>query len=946
MSKIPIEKLLAHPGALILGAPGSGKTTLLIELVSELEKQGFGANEILVLTPSRTAASQLRDQISIRSSLAATEPRARSISSFAFAVLSKLNPKLKLISGAQQQALIAKLISDALAQGAHLRWGVEKTTARLSGFQQELRDLLSVLIENRVDLLQLEGLARNFETKGLKVALDIYPRYLQAAKELDAIDPSELLVLAAQELAEVELPKVLLIDDAQDLSEAGLQLVEKLAADCMTFVFGDPDASVLGFRSAGESFVGRFQNLAKHSIQVNYLNPARASLMPKIAVRIPSGLGIDHRPKRAASEQIAAEIFDTTSEESDWLAANLRKARLVDKLSFDQMAVVARTRVQLDQLARDLTSRNVPVRILGVQQPLRNQPIALSILEFGALTFGIGSVDRHRLLSSPIVGLDALGVRRLLRELALRPEFPSGLSELKSELFEGFIESESLEVRRLNAVTELRFKLAAKAQLSAYEFVSAALELVPLRQLETLSRGRGSVALAANRELDAALELVAAAQRFDLRGWGNASDFILQQLELAIPEDSLAPVGLRPAVTLATSSQLAGQSFKLVALPRLQEGIWPNLKPRNALLGASALQAFLLGRLSSPKLHTRAELQDELRLFYKAVGSATQSLLLSAVSGAEESPSQFLTMFDIAPQSNVFGMDFDIRRQVGKLRRRAIEKDPYALSMLATLALAGVPGAHPKNWQGLLELSTQLPIVENSEAIRINASKLEAFEKCPLHWFVETFSGETGSFQASLGTLLHAAMEAAASGADPAEYVQSNWHTLEFESQWHSMAQLRRSSKMVTMLSQYLSASNPLEAAEQAFELNLGKLSVTGKIDRIERSDQGLVVVDLKTGKPPTKEEVAKNRQLALYQLALQNQGHAVEKAQIVSIGGDSLRVIEQPALGAELRAELTELLERASDQVGAAEFVAAISSHCSDDANCQLLIAKTVQHG
>lgn len=945
MSNISAQQVLAQPHAVVLGAPGSGKTALLGEVVRAIEDQGVTSSQILVLTPSRLAANRLRDQIGVGSNLTSSRPRARSIASFAFELCRNQNPDLKLLSGAQQQAILAELLQDQVTESAHRIWGIDRATTELTGFHQEVRDLIAVVIENQLGDAQLGQLASAHDSKGLKVALSILPDYRKKIEALGAVDPAELLVLATEGLNSDNVPKFVLVDDAQDLTAAGLKLVSKLGQHSASYIFGDPDASVISFRTGGDSFLSSFSQHKRLALSTPYSNGPRSQLLPKIAGRIGAGLVTEHRPKPQGDYKSQAEIFSSTSDESDWLAATLRRARLMDKLPWDQMAVVARTRVQLDQLAAELTARNVPVRILGVQQPLRSQQTARAVLDFGALVFGLGETDREALLTSPIVGLDALGVRRLYRELSLQSDAPRSRTQVSRELFDTLVESDSFEIRALNRATELKLRLSNQREVGAYQFVSAVLSLLPLEKLRTLSKGRGNVGLAANRVLDSILELIAAAQRFDLRFAGSAKDFVSQQLELGIPEDSLAPIGLSRAVTLATSSQLAGLSFELLAIPRLQEGIWPNLRARNALLQAGSLQAYLAGRLSSPVESIRSELTDEIRLLYKAVGAAKSQLLLSAISTQDESPSQFLNMFNIELSQNDFGMDFDLRRQVGKLRRKAFEGDQSALGVLATLALAGVPGAHPKNWQGLLALSTDQPLFDLEEQKRLSASKLEAFEKCPLHWFIQTFSGDTGNFQASLGTLLHAALEANAQGVDVAEFVQSNWHTLEFESQWYSLAQQRRSARMVSMLNEYLSKSAPLVSAEQSFQFESGGLLVSGKIDRIERTDHGLVVVDLKTGKPPSKDEVAQNRQLALYQLAMQKQGEDVSHAQIVSVGGDGLKVIEQPGLTEELRSEIEKLLERVDEELAKPEYLAAVTSHCSGDSGCQLLIAKAVQN-
>jgi superfamily I DNA/RNA helicase/RecB family exonuclease len=934
--------------SVILGSPGSGKTQTLVELVQSLEDLGAKPDQILVLTPSRLSANLLRDQISANSLGVASTPRAKSIASFAFSVLAKNNPDLKLLSGASQQALIANLVRSALEQKRNIGWGLDALSCELQGFQTELRDLLAVISESKLDASELFRIKEKFPKTKLQVAIDLLPNYQAALVEQNALDPSELLVHALAQLDDGVGYKYLIVDDAQDLSPAGLALVSAISKVSISFVFGDPDAAVLGFRSGSDSFVGHFSHFTKIDLPNTSGPTAKLSLLQKISGRIPSALAVTHRPRANAQTEIRAELFDNQSAEADWLAAQLRRARLIDSVSWSEMAVVARTRPQLDQLANDLSARNVPVRIIGVQKALRDQPAARAVLDFGALVYGLDQhLDTRSLLESPLVGLDSLGQRRLLRELAQVSE-NQGLSrtELVSNLFSELIESDSYEVGALNRVTQARFNIGAQGDISAHRFVSMATELMNLDRLKTLSKSNTSVSMASGRDLDALLELFAAAQRFDLRAGGSASEFVLNQLELSIPEDSLAPIGLRPAVTLATSAQLAGLSFELVALPRLQEGIWPNLKPRTSLLGASSLQAYLLGRSDSPEKPAGNELADELRLFYKAVGSHQSRLLLSAMDAQDEQPSQFFTMFSISGNKNSDQIDFDIRRQVGRLRARAMQSEPAAVAILAALSLAGVPGAHPRNWQGLQEISSAEPVVTNDEELRLSASKLEAFEKCPLHWFIGTFGGQSSSFQASLGTLMHAALEATSKGVDLGDFVQSNWHTLDFESKWQELAQQRRSAKMIALMTEYLEGAGHLLAAEKPFELKVGKLTVAGKIDRVEQTPEGLVVVDLKTGKPQSQAEVSSNRQLALYQLAIKSSGEKVAGARIVSVGAPSLKVLDQPELEGEKLAEINELLERASTQIGSDKFSASVSSHCAEDGSCQLLLAKAVQHG
>ena len=83
---------------------------------------------------------------------------------------------------------------------------------------------------------------------------------------------------------------------------------------------------------------------------------------------------------------------------------------------------------------------------------------------------------------------------------------------------------------------------------------------------------------------------------------------------------------------------LISNRFKVVAIPQLQEGVWPNLKARNSLLRASSLEQLAIQQ-SAPE--PRAEIKDELRMLYKTVGASSETLLISAVETEELQISQF-----------------------------------------------------------------------------------------------------------------------------------------------------------------------------------------------------------------------------------------------------------------------------------------------------------------
>lgn len=973
-----LAKLPDRGHFLLFGAPGAGKTTQLRLLAQKLGREK-GANSVLAVTASRESAAELRNSLLLDIGLPSHGPIARSLSSLAYWLLDSSYRKKglespKLLSGASQLELIAELVNEAKAAGKAKDWKLPLQSVGLMGFAQELRDLLGVFLERGYSIEQIAEFENQFPNLKLSVLLDIYPSYLNRIKQLGLMDSAELLSQALKVLqAEPELlEKVqqVLIDDAQELTPAAFALVAELASKRSVGFFLDPDATVLGFRGAlgAELPIQVKQNLknvhevflqANHSVRFEGIG----QLLNKISNRIPASNAGKQRKSllenNSATGEVTQKVFQSSNQELDFLATEIRKLKLVEEVASEEIVVIARTRPQLERLQQGLASRGVATRIQGSQAALREQFASRSLLTLALAILDPEKSDASlvkEILTSAFCGLDSLGLRRLTRQLSFK-ERSAGLARSQDEILQELIrtqthlELEGPEAGKLKRLQELIVKIRESENLKPHQLVSEiwdASGLAPLWQER--ARGRSEVALAANRDLDSMLEFFAAAKRFqDRNPAATALDFVNYQLRLAIPEDSLAPIGLQDAVVLATPSSLIGKRFKFGFLPRLQDGIWPNLRPRNSLLGASAIEEYLRGRSDDPLQPARNELVDELRLLYKSVGSVAERIWFTAMQSLEEQPSQiFNILFGRPSQPETFVREFDLRHRVGRLRQQlAKTSDSQAALELASLSELGVAGANPAGWFGLLPASSEAGLYDPDQSVFVSPSKIENFEKCPLHWFISEHGGDGSGFEASLGTLIHAALEKARDNADqlvPA--IDSLWHELEFEAQWQSAAQRQKALAMLANLAQYLEQkSAELVQAEAEFNMPIGRLVIAGKIDRLEKTSAGIFVADLKTGKVGTKEEVAQNRQLALYQLAAQKvlvPDQKVLGAKIISVS-PKLSTPEQGPLEGELLQQVEDLLKAAELGMSGNTMLAVVSEHCSGDENCQLLLARQV---
>ncbi|MFT8592348.1 MAG: PD-(D/E)XK nuclease family protein [Bifidobacterium sp.] len=177
----------------------------------------------------------------------------------------------------------------------------------------------------------------------------------------------------------------------------------------------------------------------------------------------------------------------------------------------------------------------------------------------------------------------------------------------------------------------------------------------------------GSVGESANDRLDALMRL------FQLAGgsqsYANVDDFMRQVRGMQIEADSLAHIGpIEHAVTLTTPAGALAQAkrWKIVWMPVLQQGIWPNLAERDTLFGTEELANVVLhgsvygvwtsgeagdigvARAASSTARLITTLNAEKRSFLVSLTRAKEQLRISAVWNADTVPSDLL--FGMLPE--------------------------------------------------------------------------------------------------------------------------------------------------------------------------------------------------------------------------------------------------------------------------------------------------------
>ncbi|HYJ74648.1 MAG TPA: ATP-dependent DNA helicase, partial [Kineosporiaceae bacterium] len=953
-------------------------------------------------------------RIAARLARTVREPLARTAHSYAFGLLRRVHVlegdvPPRLISGPEQDLVLADLLAGHEAgavPGPVWPPSIDPEIRGLRGFRDELRELLMRAVERGLGPEDLADLGRRRGRPDWMSAAEVLDEYVEVTSLATpgAYDPAGIVDAAANLLsadpvllaAERERWSLVVVDDAQEVTAATQRLLEVLVGDGGDVVLaGDPDAATQTFRGARPSFLAgaastwrRADGAPARTVVLRTVHrhgPLLRRVAARVAERIGSaGVAVQRQALAdpgAPPGSVAVHVLASAAAEASFVAHALRDANLAGGLGWGRMAVIVRSARRTETLRRALAAAGIPVAVPATEVPVRDEAAVVPlrralacVLDAAALTPDVAA----ELLTGPIGGVDAVALRRLRQALRAR-ELADGGDRSSDELLVSALLDPALLVpldpRAVRGARRVAAVLGAGRAAAAQPGANAETVLWELWQSAGLAEpwrrralSGGASGARADRDLDAVVALFEAAGRFVDRLPHAGPEAFLGYLEgQDVPGDTLAErAPTSDSVTLVTPHGAAGREWDVVAIVGVQEGVWPDLRLRNSLLGAQELADVLDGRAvggaAEGSAQRRAVLDDELRIFHVAVTRARRRLLVTAVSSEDELPSPLLDVVDPLPDDVEVRPVTEVPRVptlsslVAELRAVAVDADApprrrlAAARRLAGLAAAGVPGADPREWYGLAPLSDPRPLRLPGEAVRVSPSKVEQFDRCPLRWLLETAAGGGRGPTAStaLGTLLH---EIAAEVPDGdrerlGELLEQRIGEIGLPEGWIGDRERQRAERMVAKLAEYAARARgqgrSLVAVEQDVEVRLGELVVKGQVDRLERDRDGrLLVVDLKTGKSkPTNAEAERNPQLGVYQVAVEEGGFAEVApdarisggAELVQLGGDTRKVSVQPQPPLHQDGDpdwARTLLRTVAAGMSAESFEARSGSHC-----------------
>jgi superfamily I DNA/RNA helicase/RecB family exonuclease len=1012
------QRVIDHRGSplVVLGGPGTGKTALIVQSALSRIAEGQDPNSILMLTYGRERASELRDDVALRTTAIMHEPIARTFHSLAFSILKmKTGPNSSdpiLMSGPEQEFFIRDLLEGDIDLGKNY-WPADLEKALTThGFVRELRDLILRASERNLSPDLLRDLGGEYGEKYWESAAIFWKQYL-AVMDLQAdsagdskrrIDPSQIVIEAYHHLK--ENPSIadelrtrfttIFVDEFQESDPAQRKLLRELSGSDIVLC-ADADSAIGRFRGADpdqldeelDHYRNRGIEIVLHEVFRSV--PAVFEIGKGVSGQFRGSAPQRHRTCAPSSEESKGEPvivgrFRSLSEEAQFIAYQFRHAHLIDGRPWSQMAVILRTPgAQATALRRAFSQSGIPVA--SDIEALSNNPaiapfLLLAQIALGQKHFTTGACER--LLLSEFGGADSVSLRRIRRALiAARTEedHRTGAELLVAAIDKGEIEIDG--AKPLDHVHDLLSRARKVLRRSNTQGEDLLWEIwnnsltsdggsLPESWRRQALRG-GMRGAAADRDLDAMMQLFEAARRFAERfPHSRPESFIRQITQENILGDVITAQGQRiDVVEILTVHSAKGREWEIVALAGLQEGLWPNLRQRGSLLGSERLVERLrhggLAHKALEAVSASGLVEDERRLLHVGVTRAKSRLIVTAVQKDDDEPSIYFE--EIASQ--VFGdldADSSLTRVprpitpaalVSTLRNELMgENADIAASLLKRLESEGIPAAEVNSWAGVLPISCTAPVVAPDSLVSISPSSAESFTDCGVKWFLERSGGTNGDSTAQvLGSAIHAfaaLMEEQPSltEEDLVAKLRESWKLIDPNSGWVSTAQLKRAVSMIEKFVKYHRAAieeREIVGVEVEFKVTIGRAHIRGSVDRLEvTADGDLFIVDFKTGANPISgKDAVTNLQMQAYQLAVIEGGFAEKHesrtsagAEIVYLGTDSVKanIRRQPPVDAN---EIREVITEIAVGMSGSQFLATINQRC---AHCNVRNACPIQ--
>lgn len=859
---------------LVIAGAGTGKTRVLVERIAWLvSENSVPPQNILALTFTEKAATELQERVDTALPISAFQPWIGTFHGFCESVLREealaigLNPRFRILSAPEAWLLVKRQLFTFPLKTYRPLGNPTKFVASLVEFFAMAKDQGFT-----PDALAAYARAQNDPAQAARWTelAATYRAYVDLQRQEGVMDFGDLVLETLRlfrERPEVDAkyrqryPQIL-VDEFQDTNTTQGALLEALAAQTGNLVVvSDDDQAIYAFRGSNIqnilAFRERFpkstvivltenfrspQPLLDHAYTlIQHNNPHRLEATASVSKRLTAQKGVS---AGAAQEEPVVDHrhFSTEEEEFSWIAEET--LRLVDGgIAYRDIAILLRTNAQAADLVPSLLRRDIPHVTTEARGLLSRPEVKDSLSYFRLLADPTDARALYRLLTHPALNVTD-GDRTILLE-ALRTRRGPVLPLLQDA---------NLSNRLVPVSRPGLHRLADLLAHHVREFRTLQPSHVYLEFLERSGVLKTAVNASAQHpevlpNLQAFLTYIRALERG--LGAGEFLEFFDIMEAAAEGGEGPATAQLPPetdAIRILTVHGAKGLEFPYIFIAGASADRFPARgRTRPLELPADIVPA----PAGTVDLDDRAQhVLEERRLFYVALTRAQRRLVLTsstAAAGARmrRKPSPFITEAEIPSRA-------------------------AAAPGGAQQVLALPPPAVP--------VRVKVP----EAAARLSASKIAEYLQCPKKYEFRYVLNVPVPPQPvlSFGTTIHdvlrdVAREVLAGRSPTIENVltmyERNWQADGYESPAYEAERKTAGQRALrAYLTQYpeLLTRSPL-AVEAPFSVALATTRLSGRIDRIDKLEDGrILVTDFKTGEGKMR-DAASDIQISIYALAL-----------------------------------------------------------------------------
>lgn len=901
-----------HGPMLVVAGAGTGKTAVLSQRIAHLINTGCAKpDEILAVTYTRNGAAELvrraggilyhdLDLERAAARLLASGLQANTFHAYCFSLLQESGIKFALLDDQDLFVLLRRRIGELRLERFIHASDPGKFLHDLMEFFRHCHDELRTPDDYDAYVTQVErgeiALPRVAKSKDAEAMPreEVLGRCHEIARAFRYVEDLlkqeglgtfghiitravEVLSLRQSVLQDAQKrARFILIDEFQDSNVAQIQLARLLAGEeSNVFAVGDPDQAIYRFRGATSGAFDQFLKIFGASrVQRVTMSENRRSTPPILgcayqAIRCNPEVGSKEledggwpreplicarleREKNLSKAPMVHAIVHNKNEDAAFIAESIESTtRRKPAMSYRDFAVLYRLHNHRGEVADELRRRGIPVQVKGANlfdaPEVRDAMAVLRVLD------GPDPVALFRVAALPQFCVDP---EQLRAELALAGRNPS---------VEALLEKVSGGSQVMQAVRGARHDLA-----SANGIVPAAIRIMrssfqlgdswPLQRLQEFVADWGNKPRQITRDgtLRELLDYIALFQE----GRGSLSEDSADDDPVA----ALAPREVsgekQDAVQLMTVHAAKGLEFPCVFVVRVVKQSFPGPFKESLVEFPQELRSKDTAAEGAPRvLHD----EEERRLFYVALTRAQDELYICGQFGRGKK--------DPTPVPPGYMRELLDKKNTSLQGAIECRKLPQ-ITLLDRL--------HAAESSPLISEWVQLPPRADARLGELSASAIEQYERCPMAYKLsrDWRIPEGPAARMQFGAAMHLALKAYFDGVHAGRPLNQEaviacfldeFSKTKIEEELQRELYEKQGREQLTRFlhSDLAKPAGDILHTERSFSFSIGETKVRAKMDRLDQTGDGdVVVVDYKTGKPKTQEDADKSLQLSIYALA------------------------------------------------------------------------------